>query len=246
MWALTTSTGFGCYFEPYCGGSTRIPDAGLGQGPNVVLGLVEKMELQPGADLFFDNLFTSFPLLEKLSEKKIAGTGTVRQLRLGNTNLPRKKEADKWERGSTKTVFQDDKICVLWKDNKPVYLASNKYQGEISGQAKRWSKVEKKHVMVDRPELVTVYNTYMGGVDVLDGMVSAYRIPIRKKKWWWPFYSWSLSVSAVNAWRLMCHVTGEKQPYIHFLRELVSQIYALHGSPPNPRGRSITVSFFHY
>ena len=32
----------------------------------------------PGTDLYFDNLFTSFPLLTDLSKLGIAGTGTMR------------------------------------------------------------------------------------------------------------------------------------------------------------------------
>lgn len=81
VWALCTSDGSGVWFEPYCGRNTLIEDKGLGQGPNIVLQLVEQASLQPGSELFFDNLFTSFPLLEKLSEMRIAGTGTVRQNR---------------------------------------------------------------------------------------------------------------------------------------------------------------------
>lgn len=81
MWALCTSGGSGLWFEPYCGRDTCVEDKGLGQGPNVVLQLVEKTELPPGSELYFDNLFTSFPLLERLSEKNIAGTGTMRQNR---------------------------------------------------------------------------------------------------------------------------------------------------------------------
>jgi hypothetical protein len=45
---------------------------GLGQGPNVVLQLLEKASLLPGSELFFDNLFTSFPLLDNLSARNIA------------------------------------------------------------------------------------------------------------------------------------------------------------------------------
>jgi hypothetical protein len=81
VWALCTSDGSGVWFEPYCGRDTRVEDRGLGQGPNIVLELVEKASLLLGSMLFFDNLFTSFPLLERLSELNIAGTGTVRQNR---------------------------------------------------------------------------------------------------------------------------------------------------------------------
>ena len=52
------------------------------------------------------------------------------------------------------------------------------------------------------------------------------------KKWWFPFYSWALSVSAVNGWRLRMKVTGKKEPFLDFLRELVIQMVATHGHPP--------------
>ena len=44
--------------EPYCGRNTRIEEYRLGQGPNVVLDLVEKSKIGPGCDVYFDNLFT--------------------------------------------------------------------------------------------------------------------------------------------------------------------------------------------
>ena len=75
------------------------------------------------------------------------------------------------------------------------------------------------------PALIHEYNTHMGGVDVVDKMVGVYRIRIRKKKWWWCIYSWSLSVTAVNAWRLMMEVTKTKMPFLTFIRELVQQIF---------------------
>ena len=81
VWSICTSGGSGVWFEPYCGRDTRVEDMGLGHGPNVVLQLVEKASLLPGSELFFDNLFTSFPLLDNLSARNIAGTGTVRQNR---------------------------------------------------------------------------------------------------------------------------------------------------------------------
>ena len=67
VWALCTSDGAGLTFEPYCGIDTMIADEGLGQGPNVVLDLVSKSRLPLGSDVFTDNLFTSFPLLNNMS-----------------------------------------------------------------------------------------------------------------------------------------------------------------------------------
>ena len=71
----------------------------------------------------------------------------------------------------------------------------------------------------------------MGGVDLLDAMVAVYRVPFRKRKWWFPFHAWSLSVCAVNGWRLRQKHTGKKEPYLTFLRELVIGMLYQHGSP---------------
>ena len=82
------------------------------------------------------------------------------------------------------------------------------------------------------PEMINKYNESMGGVDQLDAMVGAYRIPFRNKKWWCSFFTWSLSVSAVNAWRLRMSVTGNQESYLCFLRELVIEMFSKHGAEP--------------
>ena len=79
--------------------------------------------------IFFDNLFTSFDLLERLSERGLGGTGTVRQNRLNRVPIVKKKELEKKtvERGTFEAVFNGDQVLVAWKDNKGVYMGSNKY-----------------------------------------------------------------------------------------------------------------------
>jgi hypothetical protein len=52
VWAICTSDGSGVWFEPYCGRHTLIQDGGFGQGPNVVLDLVQKVNLLPGSEYF--------------------------------------------------------------------------------------------------------------------------------------------------------------------------------------------------
>jgi hypothetical protein len=54
----------------------------------------------------------------------------------------------------------------------------------------------------------------------------------RIKKWWFAFYTWSLSVSAVNAWRLRIQLTGNKDHFMDFLRDLVIEMFVAHGKPP--------------
>lgn len=104
-----------------------------------------------------------------------------------------------------------------------------KFQAEPTSRVRRWSRTEKKEVEIQMPGMISEYNTNMGGVDLLDQMTAAYRIRIRKRKWWWCIYNWSLSVSAINSWRLMMHVKKEKIPYLFFLRQLVMEMMKVHG-----------------
>jgi DNA excision repair protein ERCC-6 len=200
----------------------------------VVLDLVEKAQIGQGTEVFFDNLFTSFPLLEKLSEKGIGGTGTVRQNRLNKVPIITKKEMEKKEiiRGHSDVAFKDDTVLVAWRDSKAVYLASNKYTGDKNHKCKRFDRVKRTSVQIPIPDMVKAYNEFMGGVDLLDAMVAVYRVLYRIKKWWFCFYAWSLSVSAVNAWRLRMSVMQKKEPFLDFLRELVIDMFVIHGTPP--------------
>ena len=210
---------------------------GLGQGPNVVLDLVNKAKLPKGSDVYFDNLFTSFPLLSQLSDLGIGGTGTLRQNRLFRVPIATKKNVEKnsVERGYNEAMYHEDQVLAVWKDNKAVYMASNKWDIEPFTTCRRFSRVQKKTVNVPVPGLVQKYNRGMGGVDLLDNLVACYRIQYRIKKWWFPIYSWSLSTSSVNAWRLRQSVRGVKEPYLDFLRELVLEMFKVHGSPPVKR-----------
>ena len=78
---------------------TDLPNPDLGQGPDAVLGFLDKGNIDSGLVVIFDNLFTSFPLLDKLTEKGIGGLGTIRQNRLQNAPL-KEEELVKRERGS--------------------------------------------------------------------------------------------------------------------------------------------------
>ena len=159
IWTCATSDGMPAWFEPYCCTNTLIRDQGLGQGPNVVLGLVEKAGLRPGMRVTFDNLFTSIALISRLSELGIGGTGTIRQNRRTTIPIPDKKEAERtMKRGEFKCLYKDDMAICCWRDNRPVYVMSNFHnkldQEDHTGMAKRRVKGE-GHIFIERPEMVT-------------------------------------------------------------------------------------------
>ena len=65
---------------------------------------------------------------------------------------------------------------------------------------KRWDKKNKKYTDVARPEVIKLYNHSMGGVDLLDQMISIYRIYIRSKKWTLRMIFHAVDFTAVNSW----------------------------------------------
>jgi hypothetical protein len=92
LWVAADPSGYIHHAEPYCGSSTRLPATGSGQGGDVVLGLVDHIALKPGTRIYFDNLFTSVGLLQKLSLKQIGGTRTLHENRCNAAmKLPEKK-----------------------------------------------------------------------------------------------------------------------------------------------------------
>ena len=109
-----------------------------------------------------------------------------------------------------------------WNDNNVVTLASNMNGVFPLHHAKRWSMKEKIYIQVEQPHIVHVYNKTMGGVDLMDQNVSCYRINIRTKKWWWPYFAYCLDVAIQNAWLLFRK--GNSSTYMDqlaFRREIV-------------------------
>ena len=82
--------------------------------------------------------------------------------------------------------------------------------------------------------MVTNYNKYMGGVDLLNRFLSDYQPRLRSKKWWWCLFSNFLNMSVVAAWRLHKEIDGT-MPHLQFRRDVVRTLMArLHDKPLRP------------
>ncbi|XP_049618340.1 piggyBac transposable element-derived protein 2 isoform X1 [Syngnathus scovelli] len=96
-----------------------------------------------------------------------------------------------------------NKIALTrWKDNDVVTIASTLAAEHPLQKASRWSAKEKKKVAMDQPFVVQLYNRSMGGTDRADQSIGLYRINMRRKKWWWPIFTWMLDAAVFNAWVL--------------------------------------------
>ncbi|XP_030767157.1 piggyBac transposable element-derived protein 3-like [Sitophilus oryzae] len=173
-------------FELYQGKNT-FPDEtvkSLGVGPSAVVRLTRT--LFPGTHVYCDRYFTTTPLLEYLHQQELNCTGTTMKSRIpAAVHLTSDKIMAKISRGSSEQIVrQYGKVLVVqWYDLKSVLLASTGLGMEPTDECKRWSKKDSKYIQVSRPYIVAKYNDCMGGIDLIDRMISYYRIQARSKKW---------------------------------------------------------------
>lgn len=139
----------------------------LGPSANIVTRLARNIPSKCHFKLYFDNYYTTLPLLVELEKRDIHSLGTFRRNRFPGVKLSSEKDLNKNSRGfSEECVTTIDGVeirAVTWKDNKVVSLASTfvgKYPEKL---VKRFDRKERKTVQVDCPEIVTVYNHHMGG-----------------------------------------------------------------------------------
>lgn len=94
LYVLCSLQGFAHNFEVYAGQDlTNKPEnePDLGSTSNIVLRLVRGIPRQVGHIVYFDNFFTSVPLVFYLATQGILSMGTVQQNRIPNLKLPDKK-----------------------------------------------------------------------------------------------------------------------------------------------------------
>ena len=113
---------------------------------------------------------------------------------------------EKKGRGSTEIwVSSVDNVelrAVKWFDNMSVTLLSTYESVEPTKNVERFDKKASKCVNVSCPSIVTTYNQFMGEVDLLDGVLSFYRIHIRSKKWYHKLLYHFFDIAVVQSWLL--------------------------------------------
>lgn len=93
-------------------------------------------------------------------------------------------------------------ILLRWFDNRAVTFVSSYASLEPSSKLKRWSRNEKKSVDITCPFVVKEYNKFMGGVDVMDMLLSLYRIDRKSTKWYMRLVYHLLGITVNNSWLL--------------------------------------------
>lgn len=209
VWCLNTPLGYNVAFDIYQGANHRYNtevETKFGKCVTPLLYMIDGLPAEKKAlpfCFYFDNLFTGLPVLHFLKNHGYDGTGTIRQNRLPKScPLPDKKSLSKKARGFsvTKSIRGTSIKVTKWVDNNVVSMASTIYAEEPKDTAGRYSRADHARVQVNRPAVVSAYNRHMGGVDRMDQNIASYRIAVRKKKWWFSIFTWTVDVAIQNAW----------------------------------------------
>lgn len=244
LFVLCDSSGYAYRFEVYNGAGDNVvllgcPD--LGSTSNVVVRLSQTVDDFKHHIIYFDNFYTSIPLLVYLRGRGIYSLGTVRANRIPNCKLPTDKEVNKMDRGySTEFVgraYGVDIATVLWKDNKCVRLAST-YVGELAfaranpenqpAKASRFDRKAKKYVSIDCPQIIREYNSHMGGVDLMDGLMGRYHIRAKSRDAMVRLFYHFIDMAATNSYILYRRLHAEKY-------NEMCQDSSLEVPPPKPK-----------
>ena len=213
LYVLCNLMGYAYRFEVYSGQEEKKdkpayePDLGITN--NVVIRLARAIPRMNNHIVFFDNYYTSLPLVNYLNKQGIQCVGTIQQNRLPNCRLPDKKELMKTSipRGTyeERVVHSDgvDFSATAWKDNKVVTLLSTYVGAEPVGKVSRYDKKTKQKIDIPCPKIVQEYNMHMGGVDLMDSFLGRYRIRIKTRKWYLRLFYHLLDLTTINSWVLM-------------------------------------------
>lgn len=237
MWVLSGVSGMSYNFELFGDKEACVQIDGepsLGAASDVIVRLCRDIPSNVNHKVYYDNYFSSLPLVAYLDTRKIHTVSTIRQNRLKNFEPRSEKEMKALGRGailekSTK-VGSTNIRAVQWYDNKVVTLASSYCGTEPVSKVKRFFKSENCKKEVECPDIVRVYNKHMGGVDLQDSLLGLYPIKVKSKKWYHRIFYHMLDVAVVNAWILDKKIKrqlGQEDkiiPLLTFKTELAMQL----------------------
>ena len=89
------------------------------------------------------------------------------------------------EKGQGSTEIKSCKIngsdlrVIRWFDNRPITTLTTCEAVQPSTNVKRCDKKNKVEIQVSCPSAVVTYNKSMGGLDLPDGLLRYYRIPVK-------------------------------------------------------------------
>lgn len=110
------------------------------------------------------------------------------------------------------------------------------------GEVRRWDKKAKQFIIVKRPNIFETYNKLMGGVDLLDSLVSLYKQKMKSRRWYMYIFWHTILIAAVNAWlwyKPHCSLLHRKPMKLcNFIRDVASGLIEFKSKVGRPAGLS--------
>ena len=194
----------------------------------VVLKLTEPY-FNKGYKLFVDNWYTNVPLFLELEKKGIRACGTVR----GNRKyLPQDivdqqcEQVKSLVRGESLFRQSGNLICVTWKDRKLVHLLSTLPEGLGIGQIERRVKTrgQWQRQNIAQPQLIKLYNSHMGGVDLGDQRIATCCRLMKGNIWYYKIFFHMLEVAVLNAHIMYRRAGHPRVTLVKFKENLVREL----------------------
>ena len=178
----------------------------FGLGPSIVYQLTKPLHGKHH-QVFIDNYFSTVPLMEYLLHHQVYCCGTIRSDR---KYLPKNLKTEKTlQRGEFDYCVSDGGLVFYkWKDNKVVTLLSN-FHGTESATVLQTQK-DGRRINFNCLVAIKVYNTYMGGVDKADMLISSYGLSRKSKKWWHRIFFGLIDRALCNAFIAFNKITKAK------------------------------------
>ena len=232
IWCRCSVSGLLHDFQVYQGKNKNQGKTEFGVGASAVIKMCDTLQKHVNYKIFADNFFTSFKLVEKLANDGFLYVGTVKQNTLGKplkSKLLSEKDLNKSGRGSYDYRVESNTniICLRWLDTKAVTLMSNYSGVDPLDTARRWDKSKRYYTQVDRPCIIKEYNTYMGGVDMMDSHIAKCKPTLRSRRWCMILFWHFVSLAVINAWLLYrrdCELLGIKGKNVLKLRQFQASV----------------------
>lgn len=258
LFVLCDSNGYSYSFEVFTGAGSNIilPDMpDLSPAANVVVRLSQTIPNFVNHIVYFDNFYTTLPLLIYLRSRGIYALGTIRSGRIPNCKLPGDKDKDliKADKGFSVEYSGNahgvDLTTVLWKDNKNVRLAST-YVGVLpfkciqnEGQqlkVTRFNQATRKYMEIDCPNIIREYNYHIGGVGLMDELLRRYHIRLKTRKWTLRLFYHLIDVAMVNSYLLFKRIHNDSPTLPAFRAQVAAVLCANENIKKEPGKPTLT------
>ena len=134
--------------------------------------------------------------------------------------------------------------CFCWQDKKPVFFINTVINPRTVTSVRRKQK-DGSTINYSCPEAVSLYNKYMGGVDLADAKRRVYTCTCKSKhKWYMRLFWFLLDTCVVNAYILRKESPNHTKPIsqLNFVVELTQQLREQNDSRRNVERASLVLS----